>query len=119
MVLLELVMALTVFTLVAFALVITLSTSMDAARKRNEIDTAMRGLENQLALLHAAQVLPQDKDLPDDGSGMTYHLVIEHAQMQDQKKQPLGGIYNVTVTVKWLSGREREDRSIGELIYQP
>lgn len=118
MVLLEVVAALFIFTLVGFSLITALDTTMDAARQRNEIDSAMRGMGNQLELLHADRVYPVDKDVPDDGSGITYHLTIEPVQMQDQKKEPLPGMYRATVTAKWKSTGGTEDRSIGELIYQ-
>ena len=58
MVLFEVVMALFVFTLVAFSLVIALDSAFDAANERNQIDVALRGLENQMTLLHSARVLP-------------------------------------------------------------
>ncbi len=119
MVLFEVLLALSIFALVAFSLVVALRTTMDAAKRRNEIDTAMRGIENQLALLHAGRVLPEEKDLPDDGSGVRYHITIEYEQMKDQKNVSLTGMYRATVTAKWTSGREPEDRSAGELIYQP
>lgn len=119
MVLLEVVAALFIFTLVGFSLIMALDTTMDAAKQRNEIDSAMRGIGSQLELLHANRVNPVDKDLPDDGSGITYHLTIELVQMQDQKKQSLPGMYRATVIAKWKSGRETEDRSLSELLYQP
>jgi type II secretory pathway pseudopilin PulG len=119
MVLLELVAALTIFTLVAFSLVMVLNAGFDAAKERNEIDAATRGLENQLALLHASRFIPVDQDLPDDGSGISYHVVIEPEQFQDQKKQPVVGVYRATVTAKWKSNGQEEDRSVSELLYQP
>jgi hypothetical protein len=119
MVLFELVIALTVFTLTAFALVIALNTAFTAATERNQIDTATRGLENQVALLHATQLTPEDKDLDDDGSGILYHRSIEPEQVFDQKKQPLLGLYRVTITAKWISGGQPYERHVSELVYQP
>jgi hypothetical protein len=119
MVLLEVVTALGIFIIVAMSLIMALDAGMDAAKERNEIDTAMRGITNQLALLHATRINLTDKDLPDDGSGISYHLTIEITHLQDQKKQPLAGTYRVTITAKWVSEGEPEDRSISELIYQP
>ncbi len=118
MVLVEVIAALTIFTLVAFSLMRTLDAALDAAKSRTEIDTAMRGLENQMALLHAGPVSLTDKDLPDDGTGMTYHLTIEPALFQDQKKQNVSAMYRATITVKWISSGEQEDRSVSQLIYQ-
>ena len=119
MVLFEVVMALFIFTLVAFSLVMALDAAFDAAKDRNELDTVIRGLDNQMALLHAGRVLPVDKDLPDDGSGISYHLTVELAPMQDQKKQPVFNMYRATVTATWKSDGQPDDRSLTELIYQP
>src|SRR5271163_3775612 len=89
MVLLEVIIALTVFTIVAFSLVMVLESSFEAAKDRNEIDVAIRGLENQMELLHSARVLPGETDAPDDGSGVLYHIAVEPEQLQDQKLQPV------------------------------
>ena len=119
MVLFEVVMALFIFTLVAFSLVIALNSAFDAAMDRNDIDVAVRGLDNQLALLHSARVLAGEKDLPDDGSGVLYHLAVTQEQMQDQKKQPVQNTYRATITATWKSRGEPEERDVTELIYQP
>ena len=119
MVLLEVIVALGIFITVAFSLVLALHAALDAARLRNEIDMAMRGISNQLVLLHAGRVLPEDKDLPDDKSGFIYHLTIEPEQMQDQKHQPVAAMFRVTVSAKWKSDEQEETRSISELVYQP
>ena len=119
MVLIEVVTALFIFTMVAFALVMALDAAMDAAKRRNEIDAVMRGLANQLALVRATPVAPGTKDAPDDGSGIAYHVQIEPEQMKDQKGHGVPGIYRVTVTAAWKAGGQAEDRSISELIFQP
>ncbi len=119
MVLLELIIALSIFAVVGFSLVVALDTAMNAGRDRNEISAAFSGLENQMALLHAAPVVPVDKDLADDHSGITYHLSIESGQLKDQKGQPLPNIYRATITAKWISDGQVEDRTVSELLYQP
>ena len=119
MVLFEVVMALFIFTLVAFSLVMALDSAFDAATDRNEIDVAIRGLGTQMALLHAARVLPGEKDMPDDGSGVLYHLAVTQEQMQDQKMQPVPNMYLVTIRATWTSRGQPEERDVSELIYQP
>lgn len=119
MVLLEVIMALLVFTIVAFSLVEALDSSFDAAISRNEIDQAVRGLNNQMALLHGIHIQPEDQDLPDDGSGFLYHLTITQEQLFDQKHVPIPNMYRATLTVTWKSHGQTEDRSVSELIYQP
>jgi hypothetical protein len=119
MVLLEVVMALTIFALVAFSLVVALNSSFDAAEDRNQIDLALRGLSNQMALLHAARVLPGEQDAPDDGTGIAYHISIAQEQMQDQKKQPVPNMYRATITATWKWRGQDNERDVSELVYQP
>jgi hypothetical protein len=119
MVLFEVVMALFIFTLVAFSLVLALNSAFDAAKDRNEVDVAIRGLANQMALLHAANVVPGDNDLPDDGSGIIYHLTVAPEQMQDQKNRPVANMYRATITATWKSEGQVEERDVSQLIYQP
>lgn len=119
MVLFEVVIALFIFTLVAFSLIMALDSAFDAAMDRNEIDVASRGLENQLTLLHAARVQVGENDLPDDGSGILYHVAIAQEQMQDQKKQPVPNMYRATITATWKSRGQDEERDVTQLIYQP
>jgi hypothetical protein len=119
MVLFEVIIALGIFTVVAFSLVMALHSAFDAAMDRNEIDVAIRGLNNQLALLHAARVLPGENDLPDDGSGILYHVAVAQEQMLDQKKQPVPNTYRATITATWKSRGQAQERDVSELIYQP
>ena len=119
MVLFEVVTALFIFTLVAFSLVMALDSAFDAAMDRNQIDLAIRGLDNQMALLHAARVLPGEQDAPDDGSGILYHISVAQAQMNDQKNQPVPNMYRITITATWNSRGQAEERDVSELIYQP
>jgi hypothetical protein len=92
---------------------------MGAARERNEIAAAVNGLDNQLALVHGSRLVPSQQDLPDDGSGISYHLNIAVKQLKDQRNLPIPDLYEVTVTAKWTSDGQKEDRSLSELIYQP
>ncbi len=119
MVLFELMLALFIFVTVAFALVMALDAAMTAARQRNEIAAAIGGLKNQITLLHRVALTPCDTDLPDDGSGIAYHLVIEPEQLRDQKGQPVPNVLRATVTAKWKSYCQLLDRELSQLIYQP
>ena len=121
MVLFEVVIALFIFTMVAFSLVLALDRTFDAGMERNEIDVALRGLENQMALLHSGPLLTGERDAPDDGTGVVYHLSIQPEQMRDQKGQPVPNMYRATITATWKShaGGQPNERDVSELIYQP
>jgi len=115
----EVVIALTIFALVAFSLVMALDSSFDAALERNQINMALRGLNNQIALLHSARVQPGESDAPDDGSGIQYHISIAQEQLQDQKGQPVPNTYRATITATWNFRGQAQERDFSELIYQP
>lgn len=119
MVLFEVVTALFIFTLVAFSLVMALDSAFDAAMDRNQIDMAIRGLENQMELLHSARQLPGELDLPDDGTGILYHLSVAQEQMQDQKGQPIPNMFRATITATWKSRGQAQERDVTQLMYQP
>jgi hypothetical protein len=99
--------------------VIALDSAFDAAMDRTEVDIATRGLANQMALLHGASLLPGDNDLPDDGSGVLYHLTVSQEQMKDQKNLPVPNMYRATITATWKSRGETQERDVTELVYQP
>ena len=119
MVLFEVIIALSIFALVAMSLVMALDVSMDSAWRREKIEGALRGLENQMAQVHNTRLVPSENDVPDDGSGITYSVKIETAQFKDQKNVPLSGLYQVTVTAQWKDGTQEESRDLSELFYRP
>jgi prepilin-type N-terminal cleavage/methylation domain-containing protein len=119
MVLFEVIIALTIFSVVSLGLVVALDQSFGAAEDRNQADRVARGLRNQLTLLHAGPLAPGARDLPDDGSGTIYNLEVDPVPMLDQRKQPLPGLYRATLSAKWKDGGQVETQSISELVYQP
>ena len=112
-------MALVIFTMVAFSLVVALNSAFDAAHARSQVDLAVRGLNNQLALLHSARVLPGEQDVPDDGTGIAYHISVAQEQMQDQKGQPVPNMYRATITATWTDRNQPNERDVSTLIFQP
>jgi Tfp pilus assembly protein PilV len=119
MVLMEVVIALVVFTMAAFALVAALSASFDAADNRNQIDIAVRGLQNQMALLHGTRLSPGETDAPDDGTGVLYHVSVTQEQLKDQKGNSVPNMYRATITAAWKAKGQTETRDVSELIFQP
>jgi Tfp pilus assembly protein PilV len=119
MVLFEVLVAMFVFTLVAFGLVLALNNTFETTDDRFQIDTAVRGLNNQLALLHASRVLVGDRDAADDGTGFSYHISVTQEVLQDQKQVPLQNMYSATITASWQAHNETQTRSVSELLYQP
>jgi prepilin-type N-terminal cleavage/methylation domain-containing protein len=119
MVLLEVIIALTIFAVVAFSLIMALDAAFGAAEDRNQLEIALRGLNNQLALLHAGNLILGDQDMPDDGTGVLYHVSVAQEQMNDQNNQPVPNMYRVTISAKWTAHGAPDERDISELVYQP
>lgn len=121
MVLFEVMIAITVFTLAAFSLVMALDRCLDAANQRNQIDVALRGLQNQMALLHGSPIQPGETDAPDDGTGVAYHVSVALAQdLRDQKGLPIPNTYRITITATWKTQNgDMLTRNVSELVYQP
>ena len=121
MVLLEVLLALTIFAIVSLGLVMALNQSFGAAEDRNQADAVARGLRNQLVLLHGGPLAPGSRELPVDpaASETRYRLEVSAVPMSDQRKQPLLGLYRATITAQWKSGDRVEQQSISELVYQP
>jgi len=121
MVLFEVMLAITVFTVAAFALVMALNGCLETASVRNRVDLAVHGLSNQMALLHGANIQPGETDAPDDGTGVSYHVSVLLAQdLRDQKGLPVPNTYRVTITAQWKAPNgELQSRSVSELVFQP
>ncbi len=121
MVLLEVMLAIFVFTMAAFSLVMALDGCLNTANARNRVDLAVHGLQNQMALLHGSNIQPGETDAPDDGTGVAYHVSVGLAQdLRDQKGLPIPSIYRVTITANWKAPNGvLQTRSVSEMVYQP
>ena len=119
MVLLEVILALTIFAAIAFSLVMALNAATDAATDRNQIDAATLGLENQMAQVSSAPVTPTRRDLPDDKSGIRYHLEVGPEPMQDDARKSFIGFYRITLRASWKAADRAESRELSQLVYQP
>jgi hypothetical protein len=118
-VLLEVIIALTIFALVSLGLVTALTGCFDAEKDRDAADRAVRGLRNQFALLRGGPLLPGEQDVAMDANGLTYHVAIVPEPMQDQKQQPLIGMYRATITAQWKIEGKADQRQLSEILYQP
>ena len=119
MVLLEVIIALAIFTGVAFSLIMALDAATDAATDRNHIDAATTGLENQMTLVASAPLAPGQRALPDDGSGIAYHVEIAPETLSDDNHKDFNGFYRITLQAKWKLEGRTETRELSQLIYHP
>jgi type II secretory pathway component PulJ len=119
MVLLEVIIALAIFTGVAFSLIMALDAATDAATDRNHVDAATVGLENQMAKISSTRLAETQRGLPDDGSGITYHLQVAPESLRDDNRKDFNGFFRVTFQATWKANGRTETRELSQLIYQP
>ena len=119
MVLLELIIALTIFAIASVGLVTALDRAFVVSADRERSDDATRGLRNQLALLRGEALMPGERDLPGDGGDIAYHLAVAPEPGLDGRKQPLTGLLRATLTARWTDGGSSESRTISTLFFRP
>ena len=116
------IIALTVFTVAAFALVLALDSCFDAADYRNQLDVAMRGLSNQMVLLHGARISAGENDAPGrrHRRGLSHVSVTQECELRDQKAGlPILNMYRATITASWKDHAISKSAMSLELIFQP
>jgi Tfp pilus assembly protein PilV len=119
MVLLEVIIALAIFTGVAFSLVMALDAATDAATDRNHVDAATLGLENQMTRIASTRLAETQRSLESDGSGISYHLQIAPESLRDDNRKDFDGFFRITLQASWKTEGRTETRELSQLIYQP
>jgi prepilin-type N-terminal cleavage/methylation domain-containing protein len=117
----EVLVALSLFTFVAFSMVELLQTCLDTelAIRKNEVVT--QGLRNQLAQVLTSRLQPVETDLPspDTKDKVKYHLSVSKEVLFNQDKVQLNAMYRVTITARWPDSNQTATRNVSQLIYQP
>ncbi len=117
----EVLVALSLFTFVAFSMVELLQTCLDTelAIRKNEVVT--QGLRNQLAQVLTSRLQPVERDLPspDTKDKVKYHLSVSKEVLFNQDKVQLNAMYRVTITARWPDSNQTATRNVSHLIYQP
>lgn len=117
-VLLEVMLATTIFSLAVLGLILALNkviqTSLDA-RRQNQIQMQ---LESRLAFLRT-QPLNEGttKEDPDD-TGVTYATEIKLLQIQNQDKTLVPNLYSVAVHASWQEGSDPREDSAEIYVYK-
>jgi type II secretory pathway pseudopilin PulG len=115
MVLLEVIIALAIFSGVAFSLVMALDAATDAATDRNQVDAATLGLENQMAKISSTRLAETQRSLPDNKSGIAYHLQIAPESLRDDNRKNFNGFFRVTLQASWIAQGRKETRELSQV----
>jgi prepilin-type N-terminal cleavage/methylation domain-containing protein len=104
----EVLLALSVFSMAAVALVATLNQIGEAAFEARQFRTIELNLES---LLDEYSKMPQLEELTEelkgDGDGISYRIEVSRVtDLQNQDGLPLDGIFRILVVAQWKEGRD-------------
>ena len=118
--LLEAMLAVTIFGLAVVGLSRCVQNCMRAERIRREESLAQRVLANYFAQIETEAIPLADKtteQLKGAWEGMTMTITREQMKLQNEKEQELFGLYKVTLDVSWPEGRETIHRDLSFILY--
>jgi type II secretion system protein I len=119
--LLEVMLALGLFSFAVLALAGALNKTLDAALLRRRETLVRTGLENTLAELRLQPLQPgrQSTQKP-DAQGVIYDTEVKLTDnLETEEKDKLTGIYLVTLTARWKEVGEPQERKVQLYVYQP
>lgn len=119
-VLLEIVIALTVFAVVVTGLATILHSTLDAANLLRRQASVRRGLE---ALLVEAKSKPKREEMPmkvkDDALGVEFHSELEELKWINRRRRPVKGLYVLRAVATDLRLGKRLNESAEVYVYRP
>jgi Tfp pilus assembly protein PilV len=118
--LLEVMLAVTIFGIGMIALSRCVENCLRAEHIRREEGLAQRVLANYLVQIETEALPLSDKmseKLKGAWEGMTMDITREQMKLQNEKEQDLFGLYKVTLAVTWKSGTETVRRDLSFIFY--
>jgi len=118
--LLESMLAVTIFGLGMIALSRCAENLLRAERVRREEGLAQRVLGNYFTQIETEALPLSDKmtePLKGAWTGMTLNITREQLKLQNENDQEIFGLYKVTLDVSWVSGRETIHRDLSFIFY--
>ncbi len=118
--LLESMLAVTIFGLGMIALSRCVENLLRAERIRRSEGLAQRVLANYFTQIETEALPLADQTtepLKGAWAGMTMNITREQLKLQNEKEQELFGLYKVTLDVSWNSGRETIHRDMSFIFY--
>jgi len=118
--LLESMLAVAIFGFGVIGLSRCVENCLRAERIRREEGLAQRVLANYFAQIET-EALPlsdqMSEQLKGAWTGMTMNITRQQMKLQNEKDQELFGLYEVTLDVSWVSGREVIHRDLSFILY--
>ena len=117
-ILMEVMLATTIFAIAGVSLAIVLNDAISAGIRVQRATRVTWNLESKLneARLQFAEGTNTSKP---DADGIVYETAISRMNLLNEKNQPVAGMYNIVITARWKEGNEDAYQSAQMYVYQP
>ena len=114
----EVLLAVTIFSLAAVSLAVALSETLDAFREiRRESEIRVQ-LQTALAETTGQRLSLGKENLPLGNGSVVYSREIITLERENQFREPITGLYQVLIRADWQEGSRKRDREVLQYVYQ-
>lgn len=117
-ILLEVLLALGIFSIAVVALAVALNDTISAAVQLQKETKMVWNLESRLNQARLKRFIIGTQKLEPE-AGVSYEQEITQVDLKNEKNQTLNNLYNVKITAKWTEQNVEEVRTAQIYVYQP
>lgn len=117
-ILLELVIALSMFAVGVLGLAQTLNTSMEVANILNKDQRVRIGLRSFLEEVRRKPLNEMSANYVDVATGVTYTSSIEPVALTTTRGEVLSDLYNLKIVATFVAGSEQQEESVNVYVYK-
>jgi Tfp pilus assembly protein PilV len=118
-ILLELIIALSMFAIGVLGLAQTLNTSMEVANILNKDQRVRIGLRSFLEEVRRKPLNEMSANYVDVATGVTYTSSVERVALTTTRGEVLSDLYNLKVVATFVAGSEQQEESVDVYVYKP
>ena len=118
-ILIEMVIALTIFAIAALGLANSLGTSLQAANLLNRENTIRIGMRSFIEELRRKPLADMSTTIVDEALGVTYTSVVDESGIATSSGRTLNDLYTLTVTASYSFGAEPLTDDVSVILYKP
>jgi prepilin-type N-terminal cleavage/methylation domain-containing protein len=115
----EVMIALSIFSLVVVGLATCLNELMDASIQSRREDEILMELETRLSEARRLPLAPGKTELEKDARGVAYEQEVTVLELQNQRQAQLNGLYQLVIRARWPAGEGNQEREAMVYVYQP
>ncbi len=115
----EVMLAVTIFALVVMSLAQALKSTVESSILIERELITRQLLQNALNQARAESIQPGTFPIEIQDPNYTLEKIIEPLDLQNKNKQPLQGLYRITIKATWKEGKEAQESEASIIVYQP